>query len=250
MTPTRPLSAFATPAVVEDEFNPHIQVEKFVWPAAVTALVERGGLGLANFALQLTLQAIAGEKVLAFAGSRRGEGRTSVALAIARHVAACGGRAVVVDADIEKPDLARCLGVQTEFGWDFVLRGEMALDEVLITSQADRMAIVPWRQRIQADVLPFHPLRASLSLAMLRNYYDLVLVDGGPLYESGRPNGLASLVQAAHFDGCYLIADSRAPGSTTTAQRVARGLGLRTFGVVENFSLLAQETTGSRRAAA
>jgi Mrp family chromosome partitioning ATPase len=246
----RPLSAFAAPPSVEDAFRPHLEVDNFIWPAAVSTLLERAGQGLTSFAAQLTAQAAAGEKVLALSGPRRKGGFTTVALAIARQVAACGGRAVIVDADFEKPDVARCLGIAASAGWEQVLRGELPLEDVLITSLQDRVAIVPCQPPSAAtSSAPFDPLRANLSLGMLRDHYDVVLVDGGPLIAAD--SGLASLVRAARFDGCYLVRDARpqAAGAMTDAVRVARELGLRIFGAVENFSNLVPQSAGGHRTA-
>lgn len=248
----RPLSAFVRPAVTEDDFRPHLEVEHFLWPSAVRAILDRGGPAPAEFAAQLLAQAGAGEKVVAITGGGRGEGRTSVALALARSMASAGGRVVLVDADCERPDLARSLGVAPQFGWDQVLQGELPLDDVLITSLGDRLAIVPWHQRVAGSVLPFHPLRASVSLGLLRENYDLVLVDGGPLAGGQRPGGLASLVHAARFDGCYLIHDCRpqAAGSLAAAVRAARAAGLRVCGAIENFFTPGQEAQPAQRLAA
>jgi Mrp family chromosome partitioning ATPase len=251
-TERRPLSDFVRQLPVEDAFRPHLEVDYFIWPTAVSALVERSGPALGSFAAQLMAQAGTGEKVLALSGGGRGEGRTSVILAVARQIAERGGRVVIVDADFEKPDLARYLGLAPEFGWDGVLQGELPLEEVLVTSLRDRVAIVPWHQRLSPGVLPFHPLRASISLGMLREHYDLVLVDGGPLLSDRKPNGLASLVQAAHFDGSYLISDCRPQAAGTLAEplRMARNIGLRVFGAIENFSSLAHEASQQSRTAA
>ncbi len=211
-TERRPLSDFVRQLPVEDAFHPHLEVDYFLWPTAVDALVARSGPALGNFATQLTAQASAGEKVLALSGGGRGEGRTSVMLAVARQIAQRGGRVVIVDADFEKPDLARYVGLAPVFGWDDVLQGELSLEEVLITSLRDRVAIVPWHQRLPPGVLPFHPLRASISLGMLRDHYDLVLVDGGPLLADRKPNGLASLVQAVAFR--RQLRDQRLPAAS------------------------------------
>lgn len=247
-----PLSAFVREVVPEDEFRPHLEVEHFLWPSAVRAILERGGPDTASFATQLLARAQAGEKVLAITGGGRGEGRTSVALGLARTIAAAGGRVVLVDADFERPDLARSLGVAPEFGWDHVLQGELPLDDVLITSLGDHLAMVPWHQRLAGSVLPFHPLRANVSLGLLREHYDLVLVDGGPLAGGQRPAGLASLVHAARFDGCYLIHDCRpqAASSLAAAVRAARSAGLRVCGAIENFSLPTQGRESPQRLAA
>ena len=260
-TDLRPLSTFTAHLHVQDAFQPHLEIEQFLWPLAVTGLTDRSGLALTNFATQLTTQAAAGEKVLVLTGGRREQGRTTIAATVARQVAACGGRPVIVDADCAKPDLARKLGVAADFGWDHVLRGELALDEVLITSLHDRVAIVPWVDPYVGAESLFHPVRAGVHLTMLREHYDLVLIDVGPLTEATSMH-LAALTQATRLDGCYVIGEGRPGGAAPLADavRLARGLGLRVFGQLENYSPLIQDprrhesrpqdTSNSRRSAA
>lgn len=247
-----PLSAFVRPDALLDDFRPHLEVDQFVWPSAVRAILDRGGQGIASFGAQLLTLAGLGEKVLVITGGCRGEGRTSVTLAMARTVAEAGGRVVVVDADVERPELAHSLRVAPEFGWDHVLHGELPLEDVLITSLGDRLAIVPWHQSLTGGVPAFHPLRASVSLGLLREHYDLVLVDGGPLLGGARPDPLASLLRAARFDGGYLIRDCRpqAAGALATAVRIARAAGLRVLGAIENFSTPDQAAEPPQRLAA
>src|SRR5262249_20191427 len=69
---------------------------------------------------------------VAIVGTRRGEGRSTLVLYLARALAEGHQRVVVVDADVRTKGLARMGGARSPAGLTEVLMGERSLDEVLL----------------------------------------------------------------------------------------------------------------------
>ncbi len=239
-----PLSAFTPPLMIVDDFQPRLEVEEFGWPMQVDMLLARAREHLVSFAAGLLAEAARGSRLLAISATARAEGATTALLAIARQAASLGGAVAIVDADRARPHMARLLGVEAILGWDQALEGEIGLDEALVISKFDRVALVPWRER--ATAVEFHEIRAGVAMEMLREHFDLVLVDTGPINGAS----VAELAAVARIDGCYLVSDGRhaSPSRLDEALTMAEQLGWPPLGVLENFS--PAMASGSGRGAA
>ena len=238
---TRALSDFVGAPPVRDAFCPRLEVERFLWPTAVQSLIACSGPAVETFAAQLLADAARGEKTLAITGGRRSQGRTTLTLLLAKQIGLMGGRVIVVDADFERPLVSRALGVDAPWGWDQAVTGEISLDEAIVTSVGDRVAMLPWNVKRTPTSNAFDDLRAAACLGLLREHYDLVLVDAGPLPTLDAPSELRRLAGVARFDGCYVVNDGRAGATPALADILTRadGLAWQVFGVLENYSPLA-----------
>jgi Mrp family chromosome partitioning ATPase len=104
-------------------------------------------------------------------------------------------------------------------------------------------------------------LHVTISLAVLSQHYDLVLVDTGPLCEE--PSAAATLLRRAKFSGALLVQDLRQaatpsldaagqqPFTLAAAADRLQELRVPLLGVIENFSGVADPmpSNGYRRAA-
>lgn len=115
-----------------------------------------------------------------FSSSTASEGKTSIALSLARSIAQSGKRVVVVDADLRRPAVARSLGLRPEAGLIEYLAGQASLDEVLVTDESSEMDVLPAIQGAAnaPDLLGSESMR--ILLEKLRTDYNLVLVDSPP----------------------------------------------------------------------
>jgi Mrp family chromosome partitioning ATPase len=141
----------------------------------------------------------------------------------------------MVDADIHNPQLGRRLGLAAQVGWDAVVSGELALTEVLIDSLDDRLTLLPLCSQSRFDGSPSIS-QFSMMLSILRDHYDVVLVDMGPLLE-GMQGGLHLIEQNSGIDAGVLVADMRshAPDGLRQAQRLLAAAQIRCTGIAENF---------------
>lgn len=235
--PTLPLSSFAPPIKVDDACRALLEIDRAAWPEACGDLLLRARGDWDRFAEQLIERMGQGQKCIALSSLARGEGRTTVALALAKHVASRGLRPVIVDADMENPALARTCGVSAHTGWDDLVASELPLGEALITAVEDGVTLMPWRGPAATAAKLAQSLRIASIFGTLREHYDLVLLDTMPLVGQTAIADLAAFAAAIHLDSLYLIQDLR---TTTREGLIAacsklRDSGLPLAGVIENF---------------
>ena len=133
-------------------------------------------------------QRVPGGWTLLLTGAARFEGRTTVALNVARVAAARGLRVCVVDADIRKPNLsllAPLLGLPADLrGLGAVLRGEIEVEAAIVKPDADGPSFVTFGDG--AGLLPESLGSDAMRRALrrLRATFDVVLLDAAPLLGS------------------------------------------------------------------
>lgn len=130
--------------------------------------------------LMLQVPADGGTTIL-LAGATRGEGRSLLAVALGRAVAAAGRRVILVDAAAQCPTLHEYLGVGNPAGWWDAVAGEA--EALALVSHTE----VPGLDLLSAGSEPVDPdamvtgETASTILDALSSQYDLVLVDASPM---------------------------------------------------------------------
>lgn len=144
-----------------------------------TFQVLRSGLRFASNGLQL--------RRVGIVGVRRGEGRSTLVLHLARVMADEGRQVIVVDADLRSPSLGRRLRADSEGGLVEVLTGEAKLDDVLqrdtpvnamlLTATAAGQRLPP-----NTEVL-FRGSRCERVMEELSQRGDIVLFDTAPLLD-------------------------------------------------------------------
>jgi Mrp family chromosome partitioning ATPase len=221
------------------ELKPAWQVDHFTWPRLCRRLISQATEQLDRLTDALLAANVAGQKVLAIGGWRRGEGATTLLLCAAHRLAERGIRAVLVDADFGRPRLAKRLGVQPQLGWDeTTAQGDDALDQVLVVAAANNVALLPIREpSFDSDRPAGKASRLHACLDILRNHYDMVLVDLGPLADVGLADGAASRVDAGMIDAAVLVHDGRitSEGQLAAVAGHFAAAGIAVAGIVENF---------------
>lgn len=171
-------------------------------------------------------------KVLLFTSCHRAEGRTTLVLTLARALARRPGRTVLVDADLNGPMLAHALGLHPVFGLDDVVTDGHALADALIHAPGDHLWILPLRV---AAASPREFLASpgwSCTMARLRREFDLVLVDGSPIF-----TGLSAAVLHRSVDAAILVHNRSMTGerSLLRAREVLDAGGIPLLGLAETF---------------
>lgn len=130
-------------------------------------------------------------------------GKTTFALMLARSLAQCGKRVLLVDADLRNPTLARRLGVKTDSpGLIDSLISEGADAHTIMPSNVERLSVLPAGR-------PANPSEAEMlangrlvqCLNRWRAQYDFVLLDSPPLLPVADAR-----IMARHADGTILLA--------------------------------------------
>jgi capsular exopolysaccharide synthesis family protein len=195
-------------------------------PVLATVPLIRGGpseshRGLANaydvLRVNLTLATEEGvpPELLAITSGQDGEGKTFTAIGLGASLARAGRRALVVDTDFRRRGLSQHYEVSEKAGLANVLRGEDALEAVIV--HRDDFDLLPaGHDQSPASLLDSRQFEDLL--IELRNLYDVVVFDTPPL----RQVADAALV-AVRCDAVLLVARVGA------AQRSAFGASVETL---------------------
>ena len=222
------------------------EVDQFVWPDLCDSLLEKRAGEFDQLVGQLVTESALGRKVVVITGSRRGDGRTTLALLLARRLAATAVKVVVVDADFEVPQLATRLGMAVQSGWENVLTDGLPVWEGLVESMGDRVALLPLAPRpassigkpTAAEFVAQHTDAIRQHLETLRKHFDVVLVDAGAIKAvrpDAKPRGPLAL--AGGLDAAIVVSDARttAPGRIAELHRRLQEAGIVPLGIAENF---------------
>ncbi len=163
-------------AAAANEWSPLLQVDRVVWPAIHNRFQGPAGTAIAQLADALQSIGESNRKIIGLASCGRGEGVTTLLSAAARNLLERGRKVALVDGHWGNPQLARCLGLLPQVGWEESLSGGLPLEEIVIESLADGLAVLPVREP-PAGGIPNMAIAAGL--ATLARKYDLVLVDLG-----------------------------------------------------------------------
>ncbi len=217
---------------------PHIVTPRGValdWPALVLNLEERYGDRFQSLAdALLENRARTGQKVLLFTSCQRAEGRTTLLLTLARALARKPGRTLLIDADLSGPTIARQLGLRPTSGLDDVVEHGRALADALIDAPDDNLTVLPLRLAVaQARSFLANPAWICV-LARVRREFDLILLDGGPMFV-----GLSAAVMHRSVDAAILVFNRSltAERPLTRAREVLTAAGIPLLGLAETFTL-------------
>jgi capsular exopolysaccharide synthesis family protein len=129
-----------------------------------------------------------------------GEGKTTTASNLAMAMAMDGRRIILIDADMRRPSLAKCFGIETQPGLSNVLVGQTSWNEALQDTS------VPGLRVLTSGALPPNPAELLSSPAMdqllevLREEADMVILDTPPC-----PATADTQVLSAKVDGVVYV---------------------------------------------
>jgi succinoglycan biosynthesis transport protein ExoP len=119
--------------------------------------------------------------VVLVTSSLPGEGKTTLVLSLAASVARSGRRAVVVDADLRHPSIAREIGQSFGSGLVEFLIGEATTDEVIHTAEFQtNLHFIPIKVLTSSPVDLLETQEMAFLITELRSRYDYVFLDAPP----------------------------------------------------------------------
>ena len=171
-------------------------------------------------------------RVILFTSCHRAEGRTTLVLTLARALARHPCRTLVIDADLTGPMLARMLGLRPRVGLDDVVESGQALSSAVIDAADDHLALLPMRGALSRPRDFLASPAWTCALARLRREYDVILIDGGPLF-----NGLSAAVLHRSVDAAVLVHHRGVTGERAIlrAREVLDAGGVPLLGLAETF---------------
>lgn len=223
---------------VPQHFQPMVpawEVDRFLWPALCEKLLRDEQSYFAQAGSKIASAVRDGLKSLAITGSRRGEGRTTLALCLARSAAKAGLKVVLVDADFARPQLAATLGLEIAASWHEAALGKTSLAEVAIKSIEDNLTVLPLDVSTAATPLSLADPRLTRTLRDAARSFDLLVLDLGPT--AAGSESLFPEDEPPPADAAIVVRDLR---YSTSAESQAIGerlslSGIEAVGIAENF---------------
>ena len=218
------------------------QVERFTWPKVCRRLITRASEELDQLTDAILDAKEHGRSVLAISGWHHGEGATTLLLCAARRLAERGIKPVLVDADLCSPRLAKRLGVDPLAGWDQVTGDSqgVTLDQAVIEATVSGVSLAP---ACEPSIEEEGRTRGDCShladcLAALRQRYDMVLVDVGPLENVHVRMGPSPSGIFEGIDAVVLVRDLRLTSleQATEIHEQLTAAGVVMAGIIENFA--------------
>ncbi len=171
-------------------------------------------------------------RAILFTSCHRAEGRTTLILTLARALARHPVRTALVDADLAGPMIARLLGLRPERGLEDVVEGGLSLADGLIEAADDHLTVLPIRSAVARPREFLASPAWSATLARLRRDHELILLDGGPLF-----NGLSASTIHREVDAAVLVYHRELTGLRTLARarETLGSAGIPLLGLAETF---------------
>jgi Mrp family chromosome partitioning ATPase len=241
-----PVAAAAVPLATSNEtpttpreFKPAWQVERFTWPRVCRRLMGKADNEFDRLSDALMAASSRGQRVLAMAGCHRGEGATTLLLCAARRLADRGVRLVLVDADLARPRLAKRLGVQPQVGWNEISEAEGApLSDAVVEAASNGLALATVHDPASpAGHTTGDWSQLGPSLKTLKDHYEMVLVDLGPLESIESIGEALGRVVDEKIDAVLLVHNGRITSAERlgNVERELTAAGVTLAGMIENF---------------
>jgi Mrp family chromosome partitioning ATPase len=232
---TEPSICEPNPAELPNTAQPVWEVDRFHWPRTCEKLLADSDGYLATAGEKLLAAVQDGLKVLAITGTRRGEGRSTLALCLARAAARTGIEVAVMDADFLRPQLASKLGLETAFGWQDAALGKIPLSEAAVKSLADGITVMPLESAPVTRRLSLADPRVTATVRAAAATFELLILDLGPSGPGQQvlfPRG-----ESCPFDAAIVVRDLRftAADEAEAVGEMLHAAGIEAVGVAENF---------------
>jgi Mrp family chromosome partitioning ATPase len=215
-------------------FAPEWEVDRFAWPPICQALLEAQASYFQHVGSRLLAATEESSHVIMIGGSRRSEGRTTLALCLARCAAQVGVPVALVDADYQNPQLGALLRMEIPCSWLETVQRRAPLQEAAVSSIEDRLTLFGLTYAESGSTAGDHAQLVKL-LESVSKHYPLVIVDAGPLdSEGGR---LFAEQTVCPIDTAIVVRDLRntAFESALGAARRLQQSGIQAVGIAENF---------------
>lgn len=207
------------------------EVDDFLWPENVRRLRERCSY-FDKVGAKLKSAISDGLRVLGITSAKRGVGRSTLAMALAKSAANSGLKTALLDADFARPTLANDLGIEVQGGWDQAILGQLTLGESAVKSVDESLTFFPLAQAID---LQFQDPKVKNAIRQIATTFELVIVDLGPVDQvlelDAKTHPLPLHVALVVFDS-----NQEDPEIVRESARKLVYAGVEAVGLAENFS--------------
>ena len=207
-------------------------VEDFRWPAVTNQMIVSGAQAIDHLTESVFDMLSPSCQRLAITGLSRGDGTSSIAISLARWVAAFGKNVLLVDADVtSQKNLSTQIGLAPNLSWVNAISQNLPAAEVIIRSQKMNLCVMPLAPTVTRSTWPrFIYDNLGELIDQVRGYFDLVIVDTGPSQQL-----LAELTRPRHMvDATLMVHDGEDSPEFSQAKSMLEGFGLNRFIVAKN----------------
>jgi Mrp family chromosome partitioning ATPase len=217
------------------------EVDRLQWPEVCDQLYQARRAHFDHCGQKLLAATGEGLRALAVSSSERGEGRTTLALCMARAAAAAGVRVAVLEADFDHASLGGLLRVETPCDWPHAVRNELPWTEAAIWSVEDRITLLPLSDEEDLPSLRLDDARVTRLIDSLRDEFDLLVIDMPPIGDSH--SEFFETGDACPIDATILVRDQRVAVAAHTLRIVERlrDAGVEAVGIAHNYSKVPTE---------
>ena len=140
-------------------------------------------------------------KIVLITSSAPAEGKTTLAISLARMAARGGVRTILIDGDLRRPNIAKTFGKNTlgPYGLIEALTGEVPLDQCLSKDLRTPLVVLPCIKPVgnPAEVLSSPEMKKLID--NLERVFDLVIIDSAPVLLVNDTKILSRLADAVLF---------------------------------------------------
>ncbi|MFZ4636061.1 MAG: polysaccharide biosynthesis tyrosine autokinase [Pirellulales bacterium] len=170
-------------------------------------------------------------KVILVTSAVEHEGKTTFAAQLAASLARSGKRTLLLDGDLRHPNAHLALGLDLRAGLPELLRGEISPDEAVQPTAIDGLFAVTGGVCDYAAITALSRPETAALLKSLRDSFDHVVIDAGPVL------AFADVLLLGQLSDLAIVATmrdvSRMPQVTSAVDRL-RSVGIRVLGTVVN----------------
>jgi capsular exopolysaccharide synthesis family protein len=170
-------------------------------------------------------------QVVMITSAQSGEGKTLLSTHLAASIAQIGHKVLLIDGDLRNPIAHQVFGLESTPGLCELLRGDVALDDVIKPTPIDLLAMITagrWDSRATRALAQDG---TGEMLRQLRARYDFIIVDSSPVLPVVDP-----LLIGQHVDGTVLsvLRDVSRMSRVYAAHQRLTAAGVRVLGAVVN----------------
>ncbi|MEM6625327.1 MAG: polysaccharide biosynthesis tyrosine autokinase [Pseudomonadota bacterium] len=133
-------------------------------------------------------------QTVAITSSEPDEGKTTVSLSLARMSAISGTRTIVIDGDFRRKQLTEAAELSSEVGLIEYLFGEASLEQVVHRDTESNLDVLPLTDKKQPPRDVFGSRAFDALINELKNKYELIVIDTGPILLMAETRVLANKV--------------------------------------------------------
>lgn len=170
-------------------------------------------------------------KVIQITSPVPGDGKSTLSSNMAVTMAQSGRRVLLIDADLRRPRVAKIFGIDSDIGVAAVVSGKAEIDDAIQAGPVPNLSILPGGKRPSNPAEILSSERFKNMIDMLRDKFDVIIIDTPPLLAVSDPGAVAGIV-----DGVVLTMRLRrnVKPLAARAKSILESVGANLLGVVIN----------------